>query len=516
MAKKKLLQDNDGQIWPITTADCVYLSDGSKTIKKYIDDGLTGKANSSHGTHVSYGGNGSATTVSRSDHTHDKIDLFRTAQADDANYVPGANRLVVREFSNDCSNMPSAHYYHIYTGQGSDGNYNSQLAVGMTTESLCFRNRHSGNWTNWKYVSVEGHTHDYLPLSGGTITGNVDVSGEVSTGLFRPKYAVGSQNCYIGGGNGDSASWDTHNMVIRSHWGIGFRDYQDVCNIVFDTRNGNMSTKGDVYSSKQFISEAGLYTNGDVTVNKTITANGETICNGRAWMSNVTLSGMFIGEHKFSLDGVWDDPWYGISCAIKANGSIASTDVIRASYMYSHWMSTFGSIRLTMGGTGEGGHILSTNNTSTDTEYHAIFKPYTGTVAYTADLSDRTQKENIVYVNKEDSEVTYEEMYDFVKDDLELATYDLKNPSEYDEHRKINFIAQDILCNEDQTENKVGNLIVIAQKCMEDQGVLQYDTGNYVSVIAGALKGTINKIEQLENKILELEDKILKLEDKRE
>ena len=38
MAKKKLLQDSEGQIWPITTADCVYLADGSKTVKKYIDE----------------------------------------------------------------------------------------------------------------------------------------------------------------------------------------------------------------------------------------------------------------------------------------------------------------------------------------------------------------------------------------------------------------------------------------------------------------------------------------------
>tara|TARA_B100000902_G_scaffold339192_1_gene341260 strand:+ start:23184 stop:24902 length:1719 start_codon:yes stop_codon:yes gene_type:complete len=35
-----------------------------------VDSFLSGKANSSHGTHVSYGGNGSASTVSRSDHSH--------------------------------------------------------------------------------------------------------------------------------------------------------------------------------------------------------------------------------------------------------------------------------------------------------------------------------------------------------------------------------------------------------------------------------------------------------------
>lgn len=220
-----------------------------------------GAAAASHGTHVSYGGNGSATTVSRSDHTHSylplsggimtgelafsevtsttypakssaitwngstdganiyyqvdaadkgrlvlntrddtdcvvafayngtikstidtngyfsgtsaladtssRLDLYRTAQKDNANYVPGSNRLVVREFTNECSNMPSAHFYHIYTGQGGDGKYNTQLAVGMTTEALCFRNRSNDSWTGWKKVSVEGHTHNYASSSHG-------------------------------------------------------------------------------------------------------------------------------------------------------------------------------------------------------------------------------------------------------------------------------------------------------------------------------------------------------------
>jgi hypothetical protein len=202
---------------------------------------------------------------------------------------------------------------------------------------------------------------------------------------------------------------------------------------------------------------------------------------------------------------------------IKGNHNV----LIEVGYLHGAWGCKFGGIQLTPGGADfAGGHHLYTNANSSQ-EYNAFFKTASGTVAYITDISDRTQKENIVYINKEDSEVTYEEMYDFIKDDLELATYNLKNPSEYEEHRKINFIAQDILCNEDQTENKVGNLIVIAQKCMEDQGVLQYDTGNYVSVLAGALKESINKIEKLEskNKVLEelaysLNERLSKLENK--
>ena len=63
MAKKKLLQDSEGQIWPITTADCVYLSDGSKTVKKYIDDELAKKANTGH-THNAIASRGNVTCES--------------------------------------------------------------------------------------------------------------------------------------------------------------------------------------------------------------------------------------------------------------------------------------------------------------------------------------------------------------------------------------------------------------------------------------------------------------------
>lgn len=50
--------------------DALLSTVGAKAEKTYVDTELGKKANSSHGTHVSYGGNGSATTVSRSDHSH--------------------------------------------------------------------------------------------------------------------------------------------------------------------------------------------------------------------------------------------------------------------------------------------------------------------------------------------------------------------------------------------------------------------------------------------------------------
>ena len=336
MAKKKLLQDNDGQIWPITTADCVYLSDGSKTVKKYIDDALAGKANSSHG--------------------HNQLELKNTntitSTANDTTANWGAQGISFHWYTEtgQLIDQPSQHGFILNIGHYSEAH---QLWLTQSSGDLRHRGGNASGWNGtWRTLldttnftahvtpsaigaSASGHTHSYLPLSGGTITGNIEVASDVNAGLFRTKNAPGSQNCFISGGNGDGASWDSHNMVIRSHWGIGFRDYQDICRLVIDTRQGSVSGQGDFYTQGQFITDGGIYSNGTITANGSIIANGETVCNGRTWMSNVTLSGMFIGEHKFSVDGGWDDPWYGASCAIKAHGNIATNGAVRAGYLYT-------------------------------------------------------------------------------------------------------------------------------------------------------------------------------------
>lgn len=138
--------------------------------------------------------------------------------------------------------------------------------------------------------------------------------------------------------------------------------------------------------------------------------------------------------------------------------------------------------------------------------------------------SDRTLKENITYVKSEkakstqtDEIVTYEDMYDFVKNDLELATYNFIGQEE----QNMNFIAQDLLYNLDGTDNKIGQMIInpVAPPTKEEieeakakleEGqeynypTLSYDMGMYISVLAGALKNAINEIETLKLEIKEL------------
>ena len=183
--------------------------------------------------------------------------------------------------------------------------------------------------------------------------------------------------------------------------------------------------------------------------------------------------------------------------------------------------------------------------------------------------SDRTLKENINYVrNNEVSQasvegssagtstyslkneepsvdkstgITYSDMYNFVKDDLELATYNFikeVNPSDKiqldptsdtdierdetyveikgnadsnivnteitDRDIRLGFIAQDLLYNEDQTDNKVGQFIVTPSSVDENRN-LDYNEADYINVLAGALKQAINEIETLKRRIEKLE-----------
>lgn len=82
-------------------------------------------------------------------------------------------------------------------------------------------------------VSLAGHTHSYLPLSGGTMTGNITYTG------------VGTS--YIGNGANDAANGvggALNNLVISSWWGISFttscggQTYTNKNAVSIDCRNG--------------------------------------------------------------------------------------------------------------------------------------------------------------------------------------------------------------------------------------------------------------------------------------
>lgn len=82
-----------------------------------------------------------------------RVNLPRVTK--NVSYAPGANRVVFEEFTGESTGLPTANYYHVMTGQGSDGNYNTQYAIGMTTAQPEFyvRRRSANVWSAWKRVA---------------------------------------------------------------------------------------------------------------------------------------------------------------------------------------------------------------------------------------------------------------------------------------------------------------------------------------------------------------------------
>ena len=135
--------------------------------------------------------------------------------------------------------------------------------------------------------------------------------------------------------------------------------------------------------------------------------------------------------------------------------------------------------------------------------------------------SDATLKENIEYLDDNSKTrrkglLTANQLHDFIKNDLRIAEYDYKidaqslNECCEDEQKlirsmnnhQIGFIAQDIV------DTEVGAKIVTE----DSDGILGYETGNFMAVIAGALQEEIKRREELEAKCADLEDRLAKIE----
>lgn len=139
-------------------------------------------------------------------------------------------------------------------------------------------------------------------------------------------------------------------------------------------------------------------------------------------------------------------------------------------------------------------------------------------------IVDKTHKENISYIENMGSHsklpigsVTLSDMYDFVKDDLSLASYtqiveeDISNMSSFEflgetiEQTKqdpyieteLGFLGQDL----ENSTNAVKDLVVDSEKSKRFNIAMTCNQNNYINVLAGALKIAINKIENLEKQL---------------
>lgn len=119
---------------------------------------------------------------------------------------------------------------------GSGSGRRQQLAIPYSAAKMFLRVNADNNWSDWREVALEGHTHDYLPITGGTITGNWisltnDTNAYISlcnTGLLSdsvlPEYGIAfSRTDNTGTGKhgsvqGDWATYLTMNGANNRGW----------------------------------------------------------------------------------------------------------------------------------------------------------------------------------------------------------------------------------------------------------------------------------------------------------
>ena len=99
-----------------------------------------------------------------------------------ANGRPALNRAFWREYNSGCSYLPSAHWYHIFTAQGADDNFTTQLALGMTTQKVAYRLRSNGTWGDWREIPLLSKIGDLtVPAGLYPTTGIYDKHGYSNT-----------------------------------------------------------------------------------------------------------------------------------------------------------------------------------------------------------------------------------------------------------------------------------------------------------------------------------------------
>lgn len=223
-----------------------------------------------------------------SNHGHNIIGLPRVTK--DANTTAQRNTFKVEEFSSGTNyNLPSDAWYHIFTSQGDDINYATQLALGMTTTDIAYRIRngsatawngwntiiHSGNYTSYTVtktgtgasgtwgINVSGNAATAAKLQTartisltGSVTGSAAFDGSnnitittstnhshsqylpLAGGTMTGSIGYGAKGyCYIGSGASDAANMvggGLNNLVISSWQGISFTT---TCSSIFTSKN---------------------------------------------------------------------------------------------------------------------------------------------------------------------------------------------------------------------------------------------------------------------------------------
>lgn len=309
--------------------------------------------------------------------------------------------------------------------------------------------------STWNGKANASHTHNYLPLSGGTLTGALKFGKAMIS---------------------DSTLDNT--IIINGIQSAGTG--------AIKLGNGGCRIYGLGSNAKLYI-EGGLYTNGDIEA-------------GNGYVKSIT--------------GLW-----GKSSEIIVEPKRGSGFDGGASFNWTG-ATAVGSPRYQLTPT----HTTDFRIGSPERPIHGVH----GKNSYVT-TSDRRAKENIVYIDDNQLQIssykltkdikdilTKEDFYNFFKDEIKFTYYDMKGGNIENLETNLGFIAQDI------ADTKVGSKIVIPpvekityhnedgsinEEKVEDS-MYSFSTGNFASATAIALQKAIEKIESLTQTVNDLMSEI--------
>lgn len=196
-----------------------------------------------HGTHVTYGGNGSATTVSRSDHTHNyaasshehnylnvKGTNTINSTANDTTAKWGAQKNSVHWYTetNKINGQPSQWGYLVNIGQDSEVH---QVWMTQSSGDLLHRGGNGSGWSgSWRtildssnystWAAAKNHTHNYAASShthnyAGSSSAGGNANAAVKLATAR---SINGTN-FDGSGNITTANWGTGRTITIGNKG---------------------------------------------------------------------------------------------------------------------------------------------------------------------------------------------------------------------------------------------------------------------------------------------------------
>lgn len=524
----------------LTSGTAGYISlgaNGSSTLDLFIDGEVYVKENQK----VYHPGNKPTAAdigAAASNHTHSYLPLSGGTMTGTLALKPGGSTLTGTGIATGNTQLIGTGTDTIYFGNPKtkiilESNSTPSVSVNGTTYTMY----HTGNKPTASEIgaAASSHSHSYLPLSGGTITGALTSSVTTGTHLAGNKGTAIINSTATGSSYNMLAKMNSTNGVwTMGSWGTSFCVFYTANSIINAGTNsytkrltlldesGNSSFPGTVTASGSLNSEtinatSTIATNGGINAKGTITGYAIKATNG------MSVAGSEICANKTSAGSYFN--------RVPIVGSDGAIEVGR--YMDWHYSGTENKdyhLRLEVpdwaclfvnGGLRVTSTFYPNSNGGIDvgqsgTRFRTV---YCTTVNQS---SDKKYKEDIVYLDDvpttiSDRSTNTNIFKKFIADDLKIASYKFVQPEvkainnddenyPFDQGPKpwdnqIGFIAQDVY------ETEVGKHFVY-----EENGDYSFSPSGFTTVVAKALQEEIKSrdiiIQNMQSQIDELNEKI--------